>query len=95
MFAKVVVKRGKIVFNKNAESTSKGWILLFYRVDSKTGSTRGDFTCKLGLFLIKPSIGNNHYWSNCLRWFILNPVYWFSILNLNHLSNLMAYSRQL
>jgi hypothetical protein len=36
-------KAKPIVFNKNAESTSKGWILLFYRVGSKTGSTRGVF----------------------------------------------------
>ena len=56
MFAKVVVKRGKIVFNKNAESTSKGWILLFYGVGSKTGSTREVFNRNVGLFKFKRSL---------------------------------------
>ena len=55
MFAKVVVKRGQIVFNKNVESTSKGWILLFYESDSKTGSTRGVFRWNVGLFNFKQS----------------------------------------
>ena len=37
------------------ESTSKGWILLFYRVGSKTGSTSGVFDRNPTLFKFKRS----------------------------------------
>ena len=37
------------------ESTSKGWILLFYRVGSKTGSTREVFERHPTLFKFKGS----------------------------------------
>jgi hypothetical protein len=38
------------------ESTSKGWILLFYGNGSKTGSTRGVFDRNLTLFKFKRSL---------------------------------------
>jgi hypothetical protein len=37
------------------ESTSTGWILLFYGIGSKTGSTRGVFDRNVGLFKFKRS----------------------------------------
>jgi len=35
------------------ESTSKGWILLFYGSESKTGSTKGVFDRNVSLFKFK------------------------------------------
>jgi len=38
---------------QSSKSTSKGWILLFYGSESKSGSTRGVFDWNVGLFTIK------------------------------------------
>jgi hypothetical protein len=42
------------------ESTSKGWILLFYGSESKTGSTSGVFRRNLTLFKFKRSQKSKH-----------------------------------
>jgi hypothetical protein len=45
------------------ESTSKGWILLFYGSGSKTGSTRGVFDRNVNCLNLNDT-RNNLYWSN-------------------------------
>jgi hypothetical protein len=46
---------------QSPESTSKGWILLFYGSESKSGCTRGIFSRNVGLFNFKHSRRNNPF----------------------------------